>query len=432
MAGAPIAATELTPRDFLFGLLMHGIKLGLENIRILLEAAGNPQNRYPTVHVAGTNGKGSVVAFLNAMFRAAGYRVGRFTSPHLIDLVERFQIDGTPIGAERLDEVIQYFRGIAESMPRQPTFFEVNTAVAFRYFAQERVDAALIEVGMGGRFDSTNVIAPLVAAITSIDLEHTQYLGDTLEKIAFEKAGIIKPEIPVVVGETKPGPLEVILSRASELGSAADVIGRNFQFALSGDRQAPRFSYESDGLCFGPVPLPLLGRYQGANAAVAVRMAERLQPAFPRLGEAAIIQGLSAARWPCRLERVLDEPPVIVDATHTPAGARYLGELFDACTVVLALAADKNARGILDAIAPIARRLILTVFEGKRAMPLETLRAAASHLPHEAADTLPEAIALAIPYAAGECPLLITGSVFAAGEARRILIDNYGAPPLVF
>lgn len=432
MIDAPIAAAELTPREYLFGLLMHGIKLGLENIRYLLAAAANPQDRYPTVHVAGTNGKGSVVAFLNALFRAAGYRVGRFTSPHLIDLVERFQIDGVPISSEVLDASIQYFRNIADTMPRQPTFFELNTAVAFWHFDRAHVDAALLEVGMGGRFDSTNVITPLVTAITSIDLEHTQYLGDSLEKIAAEKAGIIKRDVPVVIGETKPGPLEVILARARELGSPADVIGRDFRFALSGRKLAPVFSYESDGLRLDSVSLPLLGRYQGANAAVAVRMAERLRPTFPRLDESAIVQGLTAARWPCRLEKVLERPPVIVDATHTPAGARYLSEVFDACTIVLALSSDKDARGILDALAPIARRLILTGFEGKRAMPLETLRAAASHLPHETADTMGEAIARAMPHATDACPVLITGSVFAAGEARRILIESYGAPPLAF
>lgn len=432
MSDTSIAAAELTPREYLFSLLLHGIKLGLENIRYLLDAAGNPQERYPAVHVAGTNGKGSVVAFLSGMFRAAGYRVGSFTSPHLIDLTERFQIDGLPISNEELDAAIRYFRDIAERMPRQPTFFELNTAVAFRHFDRARVDAALIEVGMGGRFDSTNVITPLVAAITSIDLEHTQYLGDTLEKIAFEKAGIIKAEAPVVIGETKAGPLGVMLTRARELGSPADVIGRDFRYALSGGKQTPVFHYESNGLRLESVPLRLLGRYQGANAAVAVRMAEWLRPTFPRLDEDTISQGLTAARWPCRLERVIEGPPVIVDATHTPAGARYLGEVFDSCTVVLALSSDKDARGMLEALAPIARRLILTEFEGKRAMPIEMLRAAASHIPHETADTLAEAIARAMPCATDDCPLLITGSVFAAGEARRILIENHGAGPLTF
>ncbi len=431
MADASTLAPALAPREYLFSLLMHGVKLGLENIRALLDAAGAPQDRYPTVHVAGTNGKGSVAAFLHAMFRAAGYRVGCFTSPHLIDVSERFQINGRPIDARELDAAIARFRSIAESLPRTPTFFEMNTAIAFQYFADAGVDVALIEVGMGGRFDSTNVILPKAAAITSIDLEHTEYLGDTLEKIAFEKAGIIKPGVPVVVGERKPGPLDVIRRRAADLGSPACVLGRDFQYTLSGETWRPRFTYRSPGLSLDTVPLALAGPYQGDNAAVAVCLAEQLRPRFPALDARAVARGLAEARWPCRLERVIEDPPVIVDATHTLAGARFLTRVFDQCHVVFAVSCDKDARRMLDAIAPIARSLTLTVFEGKRAMPLDQLAAAAAS-PRETAPTLREAIARALPRATPECPLLITGSVFAAGEARRILIEHYGAPPLVF
>ncbi|MDX9971847.1 MAG: Mur ligase family protein, partial [FCB group bacterium] len=174
----------MNAREYLFSLERHGIKLGLENITHLLEAANRPERAYPTIHVAGTNGKGSVVAMLDSILRAAGLRTGRFTSPHLIHLNERVLIDRQPIDDEELDDHLAVFRAVAEKMPFSPTFFEVITAAAFRAFAHRNVDVALIEVGMGGRFDSTNVITPLVSAVTSIALEHTRYLGNTLEEIA--------------------------------------------------------------------------------------------------------------------------------------------------------------------------------------------------------------------------------------------------------
>lgn len=419
-------------RRFLFDLLLHGIKLDLENIRLLLDGAGRPQDTYPSLHVAGTNGKGSVVAILDSMFRAAGYRTGRFTSPHLIDLNERFLVNRRPISDADLDRLILRFHAIAETMPRPPTFFEMNTAVAFECFREAGVDIALVEVGMGGRFDATNVIAPLVSAITSIDLEHTQYLGNSLEAIAFEKAGIIKPGVPVVVGELKQGPLDVILGRAADLGSPALLAGRDYHFSLAGDPWHPLFSYTGPVLSFGPAPLALAGPYQGANAAVACAMAEQIQPVFPRLNTEAAAQGLRDARWPCRLERLIEHPAIIVDATHTPAGARQLTSMFGQCDVIFAVSSDKDARAMLDVLAPMARRLILTEFDGRRALPLEDLRTRAAGLNFETAPTLQEAIGSAVRDAEDAVPILITGSIFAAGEARRILADSFGAPLLEF
>lgn len=420
------------PRDYLFGLMQHGIKLGLANIRYLLSADANPHERYPTVHVAGTNGKGSVVAMLDAMLRAAGYCTGRFTSPHLIALNERFQVDGRPLDDAWLDAAIGHFRVLAAAMDHPPTFFEMNTAMAFHLFARARVDVGLIEVGMGGRFDSTNVIRPLAGAVTSIDLEHTQYLGDTREKIAFEKAGIIKPGVPVVIGETRPGPSEVILDRASALGSEALLLGRDFTYALEGETWRPQFRYESPDFSPGPVTLALAGAYQGANAAVAVTLARLIRDAFPRLDAAAIRAGLETVRWPCRLERVLDDPPAIVDTTHTVAGARHLAKVFERAHTVLTVCSDKPAREIIAELAPFTGRFLLTQFEGKRAMPLADLREAAGTHPCETYPAMSEAIAAGLAAATPDAPLLVTGSVFAAGEARDILVRRHGAKPLEF
>jgi dihydrofolate synthase/folylpolyglutamate synthase len=422
----------LSPREYLFSLERHGIKLGLENIAFLAEAAGNPERRYPSVHVAGTNGKGSVVALLDAMLHAAGYRTGRFTSPHLIDLNERFLLNHEPIDDAELDRQLDHFRAIALRMSHPPTFFELVTAVAFRWFHQAGVDLALFEVGLGGRYDSTNVINPVAAAITNIDREHTRYLGHSLAEIAFEKAGIIKPGVPVVVSETQPEPLAVIEARAAELNSPLRRLGRDYAYTLSGPPHAHRFAYESANFRIEPVPLSLPGAYQGENAATAVALAELLRAQFPRLTRTAIVEGLGAARWPCRLERVLDDPPVIIDVAHNAAGARKLSDELLQAVIVLAVSSDKNAEAMIAALAPVASSLILTQFTGPRALPLDDLVRAAGSTPHTRAESLREAIQLGLTLADPTHPLVITGSIFAAGEARQILIDHFHAPPLKF
>ncbi len=423
----------MTPVDYLYSLELHGIKLGLQNITTLLAAAGDPHLKYPTIHVAGTNGKGSVVAMLDAMFRAAGYRTGRFTSPHLISVRERFLVNCEPIADEALDRHIERFRNIAESSGITPTFFELCTAVAFQEFAEQRVEAGIIEVGMGGRFDSTNVVAPAVAVITNIALEHTKYLGDTLELIAFEKAGIIKPKTPLVCGETHDGPRDVILARALELAAPVRLAGRDFQAsAAAGESHALR--YRGQAWSFDVAPLGLPGPYQVENAALAVAAAEWLREPFPKLDADAVVAGLRHSKWPCRLERVLDRPETIIDVAHNAAGAEALARALAApCVMVVAVAGDKDARRMLAVLSGRAERLILSQFDGARAMPVDELAAAAPDSPRELIPDLEEAIAHGLRQATkANLPLVITGSLFTAGQARRILIDRYGAPPLRF
>lgn len=419
-------------RQYLLDLTLHGIKLGLDNIQALIHAAGDPQCTYPTVHVGGTNGKGSVVAMLAAMLQAAGYRVGRFTSPHLIDVSERFLVNGEPIPEEALEENIRFFRGASSGFAQCPTFFEMNTAIAFRYFAQAKVDVALIEVGMGGRFDSTNVITPLASAITNIDLEHTAFLGDTIAKIAFEKAGIIKPGVPVITTETRPEALEVFQRRAAEEGAPLRQCGVDFEFHLSGSAWTQQLDYSSPGLRLQNVPLALAGRYQGGNAATAVALAESLMPSLPALHQKSIEFGLATATWPCRLERVLDEPPVFIDVAHNVAGAQRLADVFDDCVVVFAASSDKDIPGMLAALRPGTRQLILTQFEGNRSATVAQLTTHLEAGTYESFEHFREAIAHGLRLASVECPLLITGSIYAAGEARQCLIEEYGARPLRF
>jgi dihydrofolate synthase/folylpolyglutamate synthase len=290
----------------------------------------------------------------------------------------------------------------------------------------------MVEVGMGGRLDSTNVLLPLAAAITNIGLDHTRYLGDTLEQIAFEKAGIIKPRIPVVVAETTPPARDIILARADELGSPVYLRDRDFQFEVTGPPFRQQFRYESRSLSLGPAPLSLAGVHQGENAATAVALAERILPSFPEINTESISKGLGSARWPCRLERVMDSPPVILDVAHNPDGARKIAHALSRCVTVLAVSSDKDAAGIIAALAPVTSVFILTRFQGARAMPMETLCAAASGHFYRTAPDLTEAIRLGLSLAGESAPLLITGSIFTAGEARQILIKQYGAPPLAF
>jgi dihydrofolate synthase/folylpolyglutamate synthase len=423
---------DLNPeRAYLDSLAFFGIKLGLENIAALLDAAGNPHHGLDAIHVAGTNGKGSVLAFLDAMFREAGYTTGRFTSPHLIDVNERFLLNAQPIADSTLDAQIARFRGVAESLGRTPTYFELCTGIAFQVFHDAKVDAALIETGMGGRLDSTNVVAPLATAITGIALDHMQYLGDTLEAIAAEKAGIIKPGRPVIVGRMAQGPLEVILAQARAVGAPALVHRHHFDAQASGPALRPMFRYDSPTLELGPVPLGLPGKHQADNAAVACALAMELQTDFPALIPDAIMRGLMSARWPCRLERVCDSPTIIIDAAHNPHGMAHYAGLFREAVVLFACSSDKDATGMLDTVAQFARPLIVTQYDGPRAADAQQLAAQAT-CEARAIPNLADALAEAIQLATDRKPLLITGSIFLAGEARRLLTEQQIAPPLQF
>lgn len=419
-------------RDYLSGLILHGVKLGLDNIRHLLLQAGSPERGYPCVHVAGTNGKGSAAAFLDAMLRARGLRVGKFTSPHLLDITERFQINGDPIPETELRENIEYFQKIAGGMPQPPTFFELNTAVAFRWFGGRGVDVAVIEVGMGGRFDATNVITPAVCAITSIGLDHTQYLGGTLGEIAFEKAGILKPGVPCVAGPLAPEAAAVIAERAAAVGAPLLLPGVGYAFSAGGAPLAPLLDLECGGLRLSAAPVGLPGAHQAANAAVAAVAASLLPPPLGPVTETQARAGLAGVRWPCRMERVLDDPPVYVDVAHNPDGVRSLAAVLGRAVVVFAVSSDKDAAAMLEALAPVARRLILTVYGGGRCMPLTRLNEMAGSLPHGTAPDLAAAIRDGLAHADADTPLLVCGSVYAAGEARRILMERHGAAPPCF
>lgn len=331
---------------YLSSLEKFGINLGLERIEFLLNKLGNPQLKFKSIHVAGTNGKGSTCAMIASILKEAGYKVGLYTSPHLFDYRERIKIDGRDISPKDFQQGLARIRRISRELKEKPTVFEVLTAVAFWYFAKRKVDYAVVEVGMGGRLDATNVITPLVSVITNIDYEHTKILGKTLAKIAYEKAGIIKAGIPVVTAERKREALEVIKQVTERKKTNLKIVERK-QKAESRTQNAGK----------------LIGAHQQLNDACALTA---IHMAGIKVSKSAIEAGLRKVRWPARFQVVSKKPLTIVDGAHNPAGAKVLRETLQAefpgrkFSFVVGMQEDKNARGILAELKPVAREIILT------------------------------------------------------------------------
>ncbi|GMV99047.1 MAG: dihydrofolate synthase [Candidatus Hydrogenedentota bacterium] len=392
----------------------------------LLASQGNPHLKYPAVHIGGTNGKGSTGAFLDAMLRAAGYRVGRFTSPPLQHDEEHILVDGTPISPNGFSSLLDSFLPTLAELPDQPTPFELVTAAAFTWFAKERVDCAIIEAGMGGRSDATNVITPTVTVLCPTSIDHEAHLGSGIAAIAHEKAGLIKPEVPVVCAAQPAEAARIFRETADEVDAPLRMANDAFRFAVEGYAFNQRLTYEGE-LEFNSTPIALAGRFQGENAALAVAAAESMATRFPNLNAEAIRRGLSSAVWPCRFDRVQREPLIVIDCAHNPGGAKALAHSMLPCIVVLAVSNDKDASGITDALRPIAREFIATQYEGTRSMDaaqLQTVCGASLTEP-----SLEAAINTGVARAEEQkLPLLITGSIFTAAQARRFL----KATPLSF
>jgi dihydrofolate synthase/folylpolyglutamate synthase len=413
----------------LYGLERFGIKLGLDVIRDLLARLGNPHEAFPAIHVTGTNGKGSVCAYLASVFRAAGHRVGLYTSPHLVRFNERIRVDGEMIREEDVARLYGEVKPHAAAMAArsetdQPTFFETTTAMAFRYFAERRVDVAVVEVGMGGRMDATNVVHPDACAITRIGLEHTENLGRTVERIAREKSGILKRGVPAVTVD-QPA-LAVIRARAEELGCPLTVVGRDVRYSRLGfDLDGQDVLFE-DGLTL-ETRIPLLGAFQPENAATAFAIALAVREKW-NLTKAAIAGGLSAARWPGRLQVVRRDPTVIVDGAHNPSAAAALAEslqeLFPGrkVTFVVGVLNDKDLAGIADSLGPLAAKVVATKARTPRAFePEEVRKAFEAHAPGSLAPDAKDALTRAIGSAAKEDVIVVTGSIYIAGEALELL-----------
>jgi dihydrofolate synthase/folylpolyglutamate synthase len=417
--------------DFLSRLGPSSIHLGLERVRETLEALGHPERLLPTLHVAGTNGKGSTCAFASAALHAAGHRVGLYTSPHLVRVNERIRVGGVEIP----DEV--FGQRILEVLERHPaatslTYFEFGTVVAFWHFAREAVDVAVLEVGLGGRLDATTLCQPLVTAITPVSFDHMEYLGHTLGAIAGEKAGILKPGVPVVVGRQEPEALAAIERRAGEVGAPVLLEGRDFSLRARSDG---RLAYEGLGLSLEGLTLGLRGEHQWGNAAVALAALEQLSSRGVPVSPEAARTGLAGARWPGRLEELGGQPPVLLDGAHNRAGVEVLlaglRSLYPGRRVhcVFGVVADKDRGPMLRALLPSCTSVHLTPLDTPRsldpALYLEEARALCADVC--AWPSLDAALAGARARAAPGDLILCTGSLFLVGSVHARLGGNLGA-----
>lgn len=417
------------PLQYLLSLEKFGIKFGLANIATLAAALGQPQTHFKSILIAGTNGKGSVTAMTDFALRAGGLRVGRYTSPHLVRLEERFAVDGLPVDTATLVELVEDMRRLIDeliakgTLASPPTFFEVTTAIAFEIFRRARVDVAVLEVGLGGRLDSTNIVQPIAAAITSIDFDHEQYLGSTLAAIAAEKAGVIRRDIPIVVGPMPADAREVIVSMC-ELSGAKFVeadAGARVESRIDDGRTSTRITTPLRD--YGWVPLGLRGDHQVANALVAVRLLEELGP-HVAVPAAAITAGIRDVRWPGRLQMI--EVPggqrVLLDAAHNPAGAwalaSYLKREFpEPLPIVFGALRDKDVSLMLKALLPAASRMVMTEPPTPRAYTAEELAAIARRLSPAAKIEVEPEPARALRRAWTYCPVVCAaGSIFLVGN----------------
>ena len=411
----------------------------LGRVEALMEVVGSPQRAFPAVHIAGTKGKGSTATMVRAILGAAGKRAGLYTQPHLVDMTERATVDGEPISqvafAAVVDEMRPYVERLREERPHEsPTFFELVTTLAFRHFAKEAVDFGVIEVGLGGRLDATNVCAPAVCGISLIDFDHTAQLGNTLDKIAFEKAGIVKPGVPVVSWPQPPEAAEVIARVAAARGAplirvGEDVTVRDVRLE-AGERPVTRFTVRGRLDEYPDLALPMLGRRQAVNAALAVGLVEELaKQGRLELTRETVARGLAAASAPARMEVFPGSPTVLLDGAHNVISIRSvcetLDELFPGRRVVLvfAAAADKDVAGMLELLLPRTRRAVFTRSRSPRAMAPPAIRElAGGAVEAETCDDALDAFARAKAGADPEDLILVTGSFYLAGLIRPVLL----------
>lgn len=417
----------------------------LARMQAFLAALGDPQLSLPCVHIAGSKGKGSTAAMLAAMLTQAGFRTGLYTSPHIHRFEERIQLGGEPIPTGRFAELIERVRPVAAAMDSGelggPTFFELTTAVAWLYFQAVAADVVVLEVGLGGRLDATNLCLPLLTLITSISRDHTRLLGERLDQIAREKAGIIKPGVPVLTGVDATEPLEVIRAVAADSGSECHVLSESIQLFPRAEPTTaadplPRYEFQlrTPWREHPRLRAPLAGAHQARNAALAVAAVDWLDAVGGLLiPPAAVEEGLAAVRWPLRIEIVARAPLVILDAAHNEASVAALLETLRPLpvrrrVVLFAAARDKDARAMLMQLTDACDELILTRFLGNpRAIPVEELTRLAGapqrcrvHAAPDPRAALETARALTGP----DDALIVTGSFFLAGEVRELLNSN--------
>ncbi|MHB0858949.1 MAG: bifunctional folylpolyglutamate synthase/dihydrofolate synthase [Anaerolineae bacterium] len=414
----------------------------LSRMEELLDQLGDPHRAIPSVHIAGTKGKGSTTAMVESILRAAGYHTGMYTSPHLHTFRERIRLDGQPVTEQDLIALVERVVPLIDARP-EVTVFEIITALAMVGFAEAGVDVGVFEVGMGGRLDATNVLKPLVSVITSISLDHTNVLGDTVAAIAGEKAGIIKAGIPVVSAPQQPEAMEVIIRRCADLGAPLTVAGEDWcwqPLALSDRRQ--RLAVFSRGRQLAPeypdLELPLLGAHQMENACVAVAAVETLRAQGMAITHEDVRAGLAQVIWPGRMEVSSEHPLVVLDGAHNPYSIQKLLEAVVAVapearlTVVFGASQTHTPQALLALLVPRAETIYVTQARHPKATPIADLQAMVHDLgkiPH-LATSVAEALASATESAGEDDVVLVTGSLFVVAEARAAWAAMRGLPPL--
>lgn len=392
--------------QFLYGLQLFGAQLGLERAVRLAEVCGHPQNRLRFIHVAGTNGKGSTCAMLESIYRAAGLRVGLYTSPHLVSFRERIQVNRELISELDVTRLLSEIQHWLAEFPKDnhPTFFEVVTVIAARYFAEQKCDLVIWETGLGGRLDATNIVTPLASVVTNVQFDHEKWLGNTIEEIAREKAGIIKPGVPVVTA-AEGAALNVIQETASRLGAACHVV--------------------SDA---APVPaLNLAGTHQRMNAAVALKTIEVVAPTIP-IADAAVRVGLETMNWPARFQIVRrGAQTIVLDGAHNPDGARALVETLRAefksqpLTLIVGILDDKNWKTICQTLAVVAAKIVVTRVSSNRTALPNALAPVCRAANPSAEVIVTDALAAALSAAGRDSLVVVTGSLYLVGEAMERL-----------
>ncbi len=417
-------STYKTSIEYLFGLHAFGIKPGLTRIKKILKELDHPQLTYPSVLIGGTNGKGSTAAMLASILQAAGYRVGLYTSPHLINFNERIRVNGIPIKPGEIVSLVDSFCEIIRGRKNLSlTFFEFTTAMAFKYFQEKRVDIAVVEVGLGGRLDATNVLVPLVSVITSIGKDHGEYLGSTLSEIALEKAGIIKKN-KVVLGFSEATTLDVFKITAKKKGAKLFHLKRDFN--LHSNLLKNNFDYTSTSLNLKNIALSLTGEFQFKNAASAVTSASLLNEEGFSINELAIRKGLGSVKWPGRFEILSTKPSVILDCAHNPDAARALAEVlknfkYRKLFLVLGIMTDKDIGSILKILLPLAGTIVLTEPKHERRASVELINSKIKG--YNGSVVIKKKVSLAckeaVRLATKTDAICVSGSIFTVGEAKK-------------
>lgn len=408
----------------MFGLRRFGIKLDLETIQNLLRQLDNPQNSYSIIHVAGTNGKGSICSTLATILYLSGYKTGLYTSPHLVKFNERICVNNQPISDHSVAELCEIVRNL-DYGEREPTFFEYTSAMAFYEFANQKVDWAVIETGMGGRMDATNVVMPKISIISNVSLEHQQYLGKTLKKIAGEKGGIIKQNIPVVTGVTQKSVISVLNEIAESKSAKLYRLGDQFNVQK---KQNNTFNYHGIYHVWENLTTRLSGAYQIKNAALVLCACEILMTNYGvAITPETIREGLSKTKWPGRLEVVSEHPLVILDGAHNLAAARELSAYIKTelagrqLTLVIGILDDKPYEAMLRLLVPHCQRLILTRPKIDRALPTEKLFNVSREILSDITviEDVGEAVQYALQTALADDVICIAGSLYVVGEAKQ-------------